>query len=120
MKNNYFLTYGLRLNKDISLIKSEFESCFDIVLSKRHSDFLGEYFLGKNDTLSRVTIEPNYVEYLDDWKEDSYKESTHLLKASFLSISSEDKENILNIFCKKVEDIFEEAFLIKLKELPIS
>jgi len=91
MNIDYFVTFGFFDLEEKESIRHYLNSTFGLVFTHRQSDYIGRYLISENNFFDRCTIEENYVEFLEGYKEEKHSIYKGLVKFSIIEGKQDDK-----------------------------
>ena len=117
MNIDYFITYGFfDLNMQDSIQNFLMES-FNLEFDERQSDYLGKYLVSKKNLFDKCTIEKNFVDFLEDYKEKNHTNYEGLVKFSIIKGDPNDKMKLRDQVIKVIELKYPSLHLIRSREI---
>lgn len=117
MDTSYFLTYGLK-EVDTDSVKKDLEEGLNISFDERFSDYVGSYFHYSGDIADRISIQLNYIDFLKDFKEESFKDYQTLIYFSFVNGKPQEKIRKVELIKISLSRDFPNLSLLKEKVIP--
>jgi hypothetical protein len=92
MRKNYYFTFGSQLG-DLEAVKEYLNERLELEFEARESSYLGEYYKYSGKSADRISIEKNFNQNENEWREENFMQFPVLIYVSISDGKNSDKES---------------------------